>query len=296
MADGLSSLGDLLPAGSYNVSGGNMLVGSVGTQQYNPGSDTSGPIGDLSSGSLDVGSALGNGILDVGLSLLGSIFGGSNNSNPLQANVSEPQPLQGSVSDNSFNIRASQQAPSMVTTQVIKTDIRTTIVQPLQPCRSVPYLKLVFLPVNPDIRNQRELRREVSIPVPFSQTITMAAYMALFEGAVTTKATKYLLRWTQVKPVIIEPQDTGSTSFKSTDIFDLRTSINLLNPSLISSLNISKLPLVQVTQAIDIQGGTLDPSFVDVPLYMDFITYADLNTATGQLIAKDPVDAGIFIG
>jgi hypothetical protein len=185
---------------------------------------------------------------------------------------------------------------TQTTKQAVKLEIHNTVVQPLEPCRSVPYLKLVFLPVDETVRFERDLRREVSIPVPKKQMMTVAEYKSKFDGKVHTKDPRYLLRWKQILPVMVEPQDGESASYKSVDVYDLRTAVQLSDSVVIQWLDISELPLIQVTKAEDIQGGTMDSGIQNHELYLDSVFFADINQSTGSLIGKNPVEAGIFAG
>ena len=185
---------------------------------------------------------------------------------------------------------------AQTTKQAVKLEIHNTVVQPLEPCRSVPYLKLVFLPVDETVRFERDLRREVSIPVPKKQMMTVTEYKSKFDGKVHTKDPRYLLRWKQILPVLIEPQDGETVSYKSVDVYDLRSAVQLNDSITIQWLDISELPLIQVTKAEDIQGGTTEPGIQNYELYLDSVFFADIDQSTGNLVGKEPVEAGLFTG
>lgn len=298
MPDAVSDSGDI-SAANLSSTGGQVLQGYV--QTYATGADANAaPSGEpelegwggsplfqtgidttVLQGGIDYTDVLPNDVLQAGIeksSLAGKTFqiptGGSFNPTKLNAGVSS-QPV--------------------VTTQVVKADIRNTVVQPLEPCRSAPYLKLVFLPVDTDVRFRRDLRREAAVPFPSPQQKTISEFVANFAGKVHTKDARYLLRWLQVLPVVVQPQDSGSVSYKSVDTYDISTSILLNDSGLVSLLDFSQLPLTQVTKAEDIQGGTTNPELQDYELYLDDVIYADLDQATGKLTSKDPVEAGLFL-
>jgi hypothetical protein len=289
MPDGISDSGDVLSAG-VSTTGGPVLQGYVqtyatdagntgipanidgsetlgGTPLFNAGIDTT-----VLTGGISIDSFLPDptGAIRTGASSFGG--GGS----PFQAGA------------NKTVVNA------QTTTQVVKMDISNTVVQPLEPCRSVPYLKLVFLPVDPEVKFNRDLRRETSIPVPKQQQMTVAEYKAAFDGKVHIKDLKYLLRWKQILPVVIEPQDSNAVDYKSVDVYDLRTSILINDQQLLAYIDISELPLTQITVAQDLFGGTTNEEVQDYELYLDTILFADVDQSTGHLVGKDPVDAGIF--
>lgn len=286
MPDAISDSGDVSSA-NLSSTGGTVLTGYAST--FSDGVSDSG----LSSGVLDSSGWAGSPLFQTGVDTT-TLTGGIDATDFLPSN----SPLQGQVSSGGLSggVAASPAPAPVITTQIVKADIRNTVVQPIEPCRSIPYLKLVFLPVDTDVRFRRDLRREVSIPVPQPQAMTLAAFIAQFDGHVHIKDTKYLLRWKQILPVIIQPQDTGSVDYQSVDVYDLRTSILLDDDSLISALDFSQLPLTQVTQATDVIGGVLDPDLTDYELYLDNVVFADVDQSTGRLIAKDPVEAGLFTG
>lgn len=291
MPDAVSDSGDA-SAANFSSSGGTVLTGYV--QTYGTGASDSG----LQDGQLDTSGWSGTPLFSTGISQT-TLQGGITYEDYLPE--SQRNPLQGTISGGTLFGGVTFQAPPppptpVITTQVVKADIRNTVVQPIEPCRSIPYLKLVFLPVDEDVRFRRDLRRETSIPVPRPQDMTVAEFVDIFTGHVHIKDPKYLLRWKQVLPVVIEPQDSESVDYKSVDIYDLRTAILLDDDSILEDLDISQLPLTQITKAEDQQGGTLDPELEDYELYLDTVIFADVDVATGKLIAKDPVEAGIFTG
>lgn len=285
MPDGVSDSGDV-SAANFSDTGQTVLTGYV--QTYSTGAGDEG----VSAGT--DGSASGSPLFSTGINKTVLSAGTTFEEEP-----SDPRVFQASASSGGITgqISASPPTPAPVfTTQVVNAEIRNTVVQPIEPCRSIPYLKLVFLPVDTDVRFRRDLRREASVPVPKKLQMTVDEFKAIFDGHVHIKDTKYLLRWKQILPVVIEPQDSNSVDYKSVDIYDLRTSILLNDPLLVDRLNFSQLPLVQVTKAEDIQGGTLDPGIENFELYLDDVIFADVDQATGKLIAKDVVEAGIFTG
>lgn len=200
----------------------------------------------------------------------------------------------GGLSPASFQQGGAQKSQPI--NQVVKLDINNTVVQPLEPCRSSPYLKLVFLPTDPAVKFKRELRRETSIPFPKPQLQTVQEFKDQFDGMVSTKSDRYTLRWQQVLPVVIEPQDSNSINYKSADKFDLVTAIPLSDENALSYLDISQLPLTQISKTTDIKGGTTDPDIQDYPLELHYVHFVDVDQSTGTLITKDPTEAGIFTG
>lgn len=289
MPNGVSASGDVNSA-NLNSTGGPVLQGYVHTNAPPPPSPGYGQLDTDWSGSPLLQTGIRQDVINGDTPFqAGAVFDG------LIAGISgifggNRSPLQGKVEIQQNN------PPPIITTQVVKADIRTNVVQPIEPCRSIPYLKLIFLPVDEDVRMNRELRRETSIPVPVPQAMTITDFKAIFAGHVHIKDTKYLLRWKQVLPVVVEPQDSGSVDYKSVDIYDLRTSILLDDDSILSALDFSQLPLIQVTAAQDIIGGTLDPELEDYELYLDDVIFADVEVSTGRLIAKNPVEVGLFTG
>lgn len=289
MPDAVSDSGDVSSA-NLSDTGKMVLTGYV--QTYETGANDSG----LQDGVMDTSGWSGSPLFSIGIDKP-VLQGGIDYSDYLPPGN---QTFQIGISSGGLvggiTVQASPPPAPVITTQIVKADIRNTVVQPIEPCRSIPYLKLVFIPVDTDVRFRRDLRREVSIPVPKPLNMTIADFTDLFAGHVHIKDPKYLLRWKQVLPVVVEPQDSGSVDYKSVDIYDLRTSILLDDDSLLEELDFSQLPLIQVTKAEDIQGGVLDPELDDYELYLDNVIFADVDQATGKLIAKDAVEAGIFTG
>lgn len=218
----------------------------------------------------------------------------------LQGGVSTTQTplLQGEVGAGGITggVTASPSPAPIFTTQAVKVDIRNTVVQPLEPCASAPYLQLTFRPVNSMVKFDRTLQRQTSIPFPKPYVMTVTDFKALFTGKVHLADPKYLIRWKQVLPVTIQPQDSGSLPYTSIVLYDIRTALLTNDEGLFTTMDDSYLPLTQISKAEDVEGGILNPDFQDYELELDQIVFVDIETSTGRLIGKDPVDAGIFTG
>ncbi len=210
-----------------------------------------------------------------------------------QVDNTDSTPLQGQVDKT-----GPAPAPStpIDARQVVKVDIRNTVVQPLEPCLSSPYLQLTFRPTDPTAKFERSLQRQTSIPFPKPQQITETEFKAQFDGKCHLADMKYLLRWKLVLPVIIQPQDPDSVSYTSVVVYDLRTAFLVNDPTMIDKINFSQIPLTQVSEAHDTTGGTTSDDFQDYELELDQIVFVDVEQSTGRLIGKNPVDAGIFTG
>ena len=287
MPESISGSGDLSSA-SFSSDGSVLLSGYV--QSYSTGTDTGTGVGNPNDGGW-----VGDPLEPIWEDDPGRMW---------PENI-EPRVIYGGVSQDNYPLSASRGVPGVpqletpqsqqkvFTNQIVHLDIRNTIVQPLEPCRSVPYLKLTFRPVEYEFKHIRELKREVAIPVPKKILSNISDYRKAFEGKVHTNDNKYLLRWKLVLPVQIIPQDIETLPYKSVDVYDFRTSIQLNDPILLKLLDISQLPLVQITVARDVVGGTLLTT--DYELELDQIIYADIDQSSGKLITKDPVEAGIFL-
>lgn len=221
---------------------------------------------------------------------------------PLVGGVQETQPATGQTSDMgggalTGGVSTGGTSQPVNATQAVQLKIHSTVVQPLQPCQNVPLLKLVFVPVDPHTEFERSLRREMSIPAPKKQQMTLTQFMNQFNDIIHTGDPAYIFNWYQILPVLIAPQDTGSVTYTSSNIYSFSDRIYSSSDQIIDIIgSISQITLQKVNKAVDILGGTTDPNYQSIALTLQKPLFFDVNQATGQLIGKDPVAAGIFTG
>jgi hypothetical protein len=132
------------------------------------------------------------------------------------------------------------------------------------------------------------------IPFPKPQITTVTAFKSQFAGLVHTLDTKYMIRWKQVLPTIIESQDDTTLNFKGAENYDFRTSLLANTDMALSLVDISEFPIYEVFKGSYTQGPTTQQTSYE--LQLDDVIYADLNQSTGLVQTKDPVEAGIFTG
>jgi hypothetical protein len=289
--------------GSYFNSEGN-LVGSVRATSI---------VGDISAGN---GGYLGQtGIWDTGYS--GTTLYGGVNETILRGGISttftpddgNPTTLIGGVDKTFFppddsTIPALKGGAIVISTpppppppdvkQVVKIDVSNNVIQPAEPCRTIPYLKLVFRPKDPNFKFERDLRRETIIPFPKPLNMTVTEFKNQFAGKIHTLDTKYMIRWKQLLPTIIESQDDTTLNFKGAENYDFRTSLLANTDLAVNYVDISEFPIYEVFKGTYTKGPTTQQDSHE--LQLDDVLYADLNQSTGMVQTKDPIEAGIFTG